>query len=294
MKVICLALSLIIWAKAAGAYHAEHIDRLISSYSRPITALCLSDPHVDNLTRLCQKYPASVFIAQLSHLEAVKHANNLLFLDDLTEEKLQLLSKCEHFDMAYYLGSCSYKPSMVQKLTMLADQVILHFPEDLYHLLEDFFLNLGTKILAQQDGHVLLQLTRTQPKTLQLEEIQLESSAAVVMTSFHYALLKTSKHSISLPLGLSLYGFKMLNGYHPSIDQIGDAIQAIPWKLQSACLPWNIFVQGTKIYPVERFQEPKAWSKEGLSLCLKGIKMTNFNEFREHTRQHFKIVNLEK
>ncbi len=290
MKTILLSVIVLV----AGTLQADvcALTELIQSYKRPVTVLGLSGLDEDQIEEVCTHFPASIFITKMTSSAQTSQTNRIIYLDDLTLDRSDAMSAHEHVDITYFFGSCFYKQKMIQSLLQLTDHLMIEMPVDLYDLLSDFLFKNHAQIVSHNEGHFLILLKRSEPKNFWPVWDKACKISIPLMVSYHYALIKNSKQAQPLAPGLSLYGYKLINGCYPSTEELTHLISTYSWKQQAACLPWNILLLGKKIQWQERFKEPKAWSKIGVESTIKGLKIKDIDKYKAYTLNQQKTIGI--
>ena len=255
------------------------IQNVINSYSRPVTVYALSPDSSDYLPMLCSEYPQSVFISK-SYENANAESNLILIEKDPSFDLIHKISRHEHIDIAYYFGNCVYKPKELEVLFRLVDQIILEYPIDLYKLMNSYLKKNNIHILDLGKSKVLVLVKRSNLKFLRSFDRQEERQNLPLMTSTHYAVVNKESGPITQDPGISLFGFVLLGGIRPSRDTLKEMIQQHQWNAASACLPWNIMVQGSKLTWRKRFDEPLTWSKEAIDFCIDSLSIQDVNKYK--------------
>lgn len=267
------------------------IKELILEYERPVSVCHVNSPIDKGLLALSETYPHVTFIGHATTDIDLTQDNILAISEPFTIETINRLALFEHFDIAYSFGNFqkeSNRYQWIQALLGLADNVVIELPKDLHSLMSAFFQKLDAVAIKWIEDDVYVLAKRKCPKYY--KDLWLETDAEVmpIISSRHYAVIESQGNTVSLDPGLSLYGFKILGGVYPKIETITQLLNEYQWPADSACLPWNIMLSGKRITWKKRFEEPSAWSKEGLNSCIRGL---NIDEPKKYTRYSIEECN---
>lgn len=287
------------------------ISKILSRFRRPITILdigaaegymSLRAAHDFDATCVMVEHPSGEsggFLKELCRLNT--DCDNLILLFKLiAAEELQLLSRCEHFDVVIALNVLHHfaldKWEMAANAILdMADYAIIETPPaNDKNACGQKRLPGVIKFLEEHDGKIIGRARRhTSPNLFaniyllkgrnkglgRRGVLNLRGPGYEIHSDLQqrYLVDKSSKEKLNFPKGINLTTFKTFNGVYPSKRIIKESLDNLR---SSGCslVPQEIVIQGKNLVSISKNKDPKGYDEDMLKRTRELIDASHMND----------------